>query len=325
MALTATELSTRYLPETDRDDLINEYFEKIALRFEIDRSISGPIAMDANSIALPGVSLTRGSLSQMTASRSSDMRSDGNSDIILSFVQYGMGLHEQSRHETFVRAGQAAFSSLDRPISIVTPEHSNEFLTIHISRQALAPFVTHIDDKMAARPNLERPGLRLLEGYAHSLFKETVVAPEVPGLAARHMVELAALMIGATSDGAHAASAGGVRAARLESAKAMVMASLDNPALDASLVAAHLGVSRRYLDMLFEAERYSLGTFITEQRLARASTALTDPTQRRRIIDIALEAGFSDVGTFNRAFRKRFGHTPSDARRAAERDGVELP
>jgi len=35
---------------------------------------------------------------------------------------------------------------------------------------------------------------------------------------------------------------------------------------------------------------------------------------KRRISDIALEAGFSDISHFNRLFRARFGDTPRGVR-----------
>lgn len=318
MGLTSAELSTRHLPETGRDDHINEYFEKIALRFEIDRARSGRIAMEARSIALPGVSVTRGMLSRMQASRSTAMRTDGNDDIVISFVEHGMGLIDPGKVEVEVQPGQAAFTALDRPIKIVTPQPRNDFLTLHIARRALMPLVSSIDDRITKMPSLSRPGLQLLRRYALGLFEETAPGAEMAGLAARHLVELAAQAIGPTADGAHAASAGGVRAARLASAKAIVLATLENPRLSAATVAVRLGVSRRYLDMLFEGEGVSFSEFLMEQRLAKAFRALTD--ERRgdhRILDIAYEVGFGDIGTFNRAFRKRFGQTPTETRRSS--------
>jgi AraC-like DNA-binding protein len=47
---------------------------------------------------------------------------------------------------------------------------------------------------------------------------------------------------------------------------------------------------------------------------------LRDPRRfGRRISEIAAEAGFTDLSHFSRAFRRRFGMTPSDAREAAMR------
>jgi len=40
----------------------------------------------------------------------------------------------------------------------------------------------------------------------------------------------------------------------------------------------------------------------------------------RRISDIALEAGFSDLSHFNRLFHARFGETPTAVRRALKKN-----
>jgi AraC-like DNA-binding protein len=54
---------------------------------------------------------------------------------------------------------------------------------------------------------------------------------------------------------------------------------------------------------------------VNELRLQQAFALLTEPRgRRRRISDIAMEAGFSDVSYFNQLFRARFGNTPSGVR-----------
>jgi AraC-like DNA-binding protein len=43
---------------------------------------------------------------------------------------------------------------------------------------------------------------------------------------------------------------------------------------------------------------------------------LTDPRcSERTVSSIAFDAGFGDLSYFNRAFRRRYGATPSDIRR----------
>lgn len=49
------------------------------------------------------------------------------------------------------------------------------------------------------------------------------------------------------------------------------------------------------------------------QRLSRAEELLRD--QERRVSDVAFEAGFESIPYFNRAFRRRFGCSPSQYRR----------
>jgi AraC family transcriptional regulator len=54
--------------------------------------------------------------------------------------------------------------------------------------------------------------------------------------------------------------------------------------------------------------------FILRTRLQNAAIALR--LSVRPILDIALEAGFADLSTFNRRFRATMGMTPSTYRRA---------
>jgi AraC-like DNA-binding protein len=57
--------------------------------------------------------------------------------------------------------------------------------------------------------------------------------------------------------------------------------------------------------------------FLHSHRLREAADRLRDPAaQRVPVLTIALEAGYGSIGPFNRAFRERFGVTPTEYRRA---------
>jgi len=115
----------------------------------------------------------------------------------------------------------------------------------------------------------------------------------------------------------------GVPAARLRAAKAFVTQQLGHRDLSAATVAAHLGVTPRYVHMLFETETRSFSEFVLAQRLALARRMLTDPRWIGRPISaIAFDAGFADLSHFNRTFRRRFGATPSEIRARTPRDGA---
>lgn len=75
-----------------------------------------------------------------------------------------------------------------------------------------------------------------------------------------------------------------------------------------------LGVSRR---RLFTAFRSTGGvqTYITARRLDRARTALAEIERAEPIGAIAHRLGFSDASHLSRAFRDRYGMSPSDYRR----------
>jgi AraC-like DNA-binding protein len=61
----------------------------------------------------------------------------------------------------------------------------------------------------------------------------------------------------------------------------------------------------------------NFNAFLNFYRIADARAALADPTQADvPVLTIALDAGFSSLGPFNRAFKAETGLTPSEYRRA---------
>ena len=85
-------------------------------------------------------------------------------------------------------------------------------------------------------------------------------------------------------------------------------------------------MSTRYVQHLFQLYGVTFTNFVLEQRLLSAYRLLREPTSKsRKISDIATAAGFSDISYFNRAFRARFGATPTDIRAGLDGGGVALP
>ncbi|MFS8037169.1 helix-turn-helix transcriptional regulator [Xanthobacter sp. AM11] len=82
-------------------------------------------------------------------------------------------------------------------------------------------------------------------------------------------------------------------------------------------VAQRHKVNVRTLQKMFQKHGTTLKERITAARLQLACRALLDPANaERKVSDIGYEAGFNDVNTFNRLFRKTFGQPPSAFRAA---------
>jgi AraC family transcriptional regulator, positive regulator of tynA and feaB len=108
-----------------------------------------------------------------------------------------------------------------------------------------------------------------------------------------------------------------VVARRIE-AQRFVEAHLGDPDLAPPDVARALNISPRYLRMIFEGERESIACYILRRRLEECARQLASPLlQGRTITDIAFGNGFNSAAHFTRAFRERYGQTPSDYRRGA--------
>lgn len=58
--------------------------------------------------------------------------------------------------------------------------------------------------------------------------------------------------------------------------------------------------------------------FLHSHRLREAGARLRDPSQQRvPVLTIALDVGYGSIGPFNRAFKERFGMTPTEYRRTS--------
>lgn len=107
------------------------------------------------------------------------------------------------------------------------------------------------------------------------------------------------------------------RAARLSVIFREIEHRSGEPKLSAITVAASLGITPRYVHLLLRDTGRSFSHHVSDRRLDRAVVLLrTQSWRHRRISDIALEVGFSDLSRFNRAFRRRYGTTPTSIRAA---------
>lgn len=140
----------------------------------------------------------------------------------------------------------------------------------------------------------------------------------------RQLVDLLALAI--QSDERVLASGNStVRTAHLARIEAFVRRHIDDPDLGPETVAAGCGISLRYLHELLRDTNQTLGQWIRDTRLQAAMEDLQNPADRRAIGEIAYARGFADQAQFSRAFRARFGLTPTEARGSPAGPGAPGP
>jgi AraC family transcriptional activator of tynA and feaB len=109
---------------------------------------------------------------------------------------------------------------------------------------------------------------------------------------------------------------------RDERRRALFAAVTDNlcdPDLDSRLIARAMGVSPRYVQMLFAEMATTPSAFIQEQRLDLAAQRLERDGPKVAITDVAFDVGFNDLSSFCRAFRRRFDVSPRDYRAGMRR------
>lgn len=104
--------------------------------------------------------------------------------------------------------------------------------------------------------------------------------------------------------------------ARLRSVKAWIEEHLTDPELSLERIAKNNGVSLRHLHYLFRLTDVSVSGWILDRRLQRCHDVLTRPELRSlSVTEVAYRCGFSSSSHFSTAFRRRFGHSPSELRK----------
>jgi AraC-like DNA-binding protein len=311
--------STRALPERDRLPTWREEFGRQIVRVDIAPLHDSPFHADATLRALPGLRTVIRSGSAMRIERSAALAADGEEALAL-FVNLGrMTTVSTCGRDAVLATGDAVVIPHNVPSVIIS---SGRALGVVIPHHALASRVSDLDGAMMRTIRRGNGPLRLLAGYLGRLNGCNLATPQLRQTVETHIQDLAALAIGANHD-AREQAVGAVAAARRGAARRYVDESFDEPDLTVASVAAGMGVSPRYVQRLFETSGTSFTAYVTELRLQKALALLTEaPARKRRISDIALEAGFSDISHFNRLFRFRFGDTPRGVRAGRRQIGV---
>lgn len=160
------------------------------------------------------------------------------------------------------------------------------------------------------------PEMRLLLAYAN-LLQDTIGDLTATGVdAARNaLVELARGVVHSYVDGVEPALAPALVLAARELADRL----LADPELTPRLIARELNVSVRTLNRAFAVTDEPVGAYIRRRRLEEARRELATGYT---VSQVAARWQFADGSHFTRAFRQRYGQTPSDYRAAIVTAGV---
>lgn len=249
-----------------------------------------------------------------TVIRTPAMISGDDDDLLLCLVMRGRGHVEQDGRSADLRHGSFAILDPSRPFVFASPTEFEQVVVRTPRRLLTSRLPSHIVDAVAAQGVSAGEGVgrvvsRLLQEIAG-------LDPGVaPGAASSLSASMMDMLVTALADGTVLQSHTELAHVRdLRRAQQLLGSRMHDPDLTMSDAARDLGMSVRHLQNLFRRADATPMNWLYAARLDRARGLLigSDAT----INDVAETVGFRDVSHFSRTFRKRFGASPGEYRKA---------
>ncbi|HEY2446776.1 MAG TPA: helix-turn-helix transcriptional regulator [Rhizomicrobium sp.] len=305
------QISTDELPRNRRLPAINDRLAQAPFGTQIEVLGDQPLRGLLVERSLPGLDLNWSRNSPIRVTRAGPLLTRGSDNILLQLVTCPRSSTQFGR-EFSLKSGEGMAVGNAGPGCSAYPSPSKQ-VSVIVSQHALRPLLRDRSTHFVRLVPPDSGALQLLVGYLDAL-KNAIIPPELEHTIVAHVHDLIAVALGATPDGVEIANGRGVRAARLRAIKSDALKGLAGDLSLGALAARHR-LTERSVQMLFEDAGTTFTAFVRDQRLERARRMLASPRfDHLRITDIALEVGFGDISYFIRAFRRRFGLSPGDAR-----------
>ncbi|MBT2186118.1 helix-turn-helix domain-containing protein [Sphingobium nicotianae] len=224
------------------------------------------------------------------------------------FQRSGESLVEQSGVRHTIRAGEWLVIDGARPHSVVNERDASQ-ISLQLPKSLLSErdyrLATTLSAPIETRGRISKLLFECLRMTIEDLDDLSDPAEQELGLS---LLEMLRIIINDASSAHERASSRDALERRVHD---YVRCNLSNPALSVETIATAMGCSPRYIHKVFEGQE-SVSRMIWSLRLQRCKEALmaTSGTSAT-LTELAYNFGFSNSAHFSRAFKERFGTTPS--------------
>jgi AraC-like DNA-binding protein len=222
--------------------------------------------------------------------------------------QFGTGRREVTMHD-----GDICLCDMTQPSQSYMTD-GLRLTALVLPRKLLAPLL-ETPDSLQGQLLTGNPvyGKLIRAQVSAMLSMKTPAAPSTISSSIETLAGLIANSLG-PSRGAQEPVQRAAKAALFDSISRYIAQNLETEDIGIDDICRRFRVSRATVKRHFEKEG-GLATYIQQQYLNRALRKMMSRSYRHaRIIDLAVESGFSSDNTFIRAFRRAFGLTPGEVR-----------
>ena len=314
--------SSDSIPERERQGLWREVVARQYLGMDSDPLPDVPFFVDMNARELPGLTIGAVLLCGTQEKRTRETLSDGKADFAFNLNLQGQYQMSYRGRELMVGPGEATLQSCGEPGAYSRPVLGGG-IGLRLPRATLSDLVPQLDDLVARPIDANNEALRLLTGYAKAINKMNPRAdPVLQQAAVSHLFELVALTLRSAFGARVEATRQGLRAATLHRIKQDVLRNLHRSDLSLGYIAERNALTSRSVQRLFAQDQTSFSEYVLTKRLDRIFDRLRDPQWTATTVTVlALECGFSDMSTFYRFFRRRYGASPLEIRNVSREPG----
>jgi len=296
--------------EAWREQLCREF-----CRIDIEPWAGGKVDCTVEIAQLSSLTLAAPNGTSAQFARTAQLLSDACDDLVLLIGTSGRTLVSQHDRPVELTPSQMYLSEMSAECSADLAS-DNRFTALRIPRSELLSVCPKAEDHVSRAVTANAALRETIARYcAFAAEAAARLDPIAQRLVAQHLVDLVALLLGTGPEETELATGRGYSAARLRHIEADIVEHLTDGELTITSIARRQGMSPKQVQRTFERDGKTFTDFVLEQRLVRASRLLASPGNRsKKIAEIAYDSGFGDLSYFNRAFRRRFGMTPSERR-----------
>ena len=219
----------------------------------------------------------------------------------------------QRRHDDF-REGESRFLRLDEKC-VFRINGDCDLPGIFVPVQDLLSRLPSAEDRILTSLAPDNPAYRFLADYMAMARNRTGLDEATRQLIGEQLLDIVVHLLAPSKDRREAVVQGGLRETRKVAILDYIAKNFTDPTLNLNTSVDRIGFSRTYIQSLLNESGLSFSGSLRDARLEHAKLMLQD---RRRdqlsIAAIAYECGFSEISTFNRLFRAKFGDTPNAMR-----------
>jgi AraC-like DNA-binding protein len=310
------KMSTADLPERDRLAIWREVYGRFI--FNVDIEPIGDSAFEAEVVLrrLPGAAVSSGWRTPANYRIGRRQLAVAGDNLVLGIVTKGSARVTQFGRDLTIDEGCAAIMTTSDP-GYHALYNGGGHLAVQLPRSALSELLPDFESRLMRPFPADSDALKLVIAYAKAaLDLDPGASHELQRQLATDLRDLVVFLACRREREAETPVMRGVGAARLRAIKLEIENRLGQRGLSAETLAATQQVSPDYVRKLFRQEGASFSGYLLFKRLERAHAALIAPVRPgQHIASIAFQTGFNDLSYFNRAFRRRYGKSPSDVRK----------